>query len=395
MAEFIGTTGDDGSMAPVQGDFIYMFGQDGVDRLGSSAVGASIEGNRQGDYLFFFDGGSGTLDGGADNDNLRGGNTALPDHLYGGAGDDWLRGDDPATAGGEADFLEGGAGSDAIYGFAGDDVIFGGDGADSFITVTGIPDLPAASGLVTSDPKGLYGGVGSDTIYGGPGSDILDGGPGADILVGGSEGDAYIVDNASDKVVEVNEGGGDGSFDAVTALVSYALSADAHVEYLSSAGLGLSLTGSSIANVIVGDAGKNVLTGLAGNDGLEGNAGNDMLSGGLGNDKLAGGAGKDVFVFDTKLNKTTNVDHIVDFMPKVDHIHIDNAVFTKVGKNGALSADAFFAGTKAKDAEDRLIYDKAKGSLSYDPDGTGHAAMIRIALLDNKVKLAATDFLVI
>ena len=42
-----------------------------------------------------------------------------------------------------------------------------------------------------------------------------------------------------------------------------------------------------------------------------------------------------------------------------------------------------------------LIYDKAKGSLSYDPDGTGHAAIIRIALLDNKVKLAATDFLVI
>ena len=41
-----------------------------------------------------------------------------------------------------------------------------------------------------------------------------------------------------------------------------------------------------------------------------------MLSGGLGNDKLAGGAGKDVFVFDTKPNKTTNVDHIVDFMPR-------------------------------------------------------------------------------
>ena len=154
-------------------------------------------------------------------------------------------------------------------------------------------------------------------------------------------------------------------------------------------------------DILYGGAGSDTLRGGLGNDKLLGNGlpggadGNDKLYGDLGNDTLTGGAGKDLFVFDTKPHKSANVDHVVDFMPKVDRFHIDNAVFTKVGKNGKLAGDAFVAAKKALDAEDRLIYDKAKGWLYYDPDGTGHAAMIRIAILDNKVKLAAADFLVI
>ena len=50
--------------------------------------------------------------------------------------------------------------------------------------------------------------------------------------------------------------------------------------------------------------------------------------------KLYGGSGtgRDVFVFDTKTNKSTNVDRIYDFNPKYDAIWLENAIFTKLGK---------------------------------------------------------------
>ena len=63
---------------------------------------------------------------------------------------------------------------------------------------------------------------------------------------------------------------------------------------------------------------------------------------------------------------------------------------------GALSANAFRLGTAALDADDRILYDAATGALYYDKDGTGVAAAIQFATLDNMpATLNATDFLVI
>ena len=63
---------------------------------------------------------------------------------------------------------------------------------------------------------------------------------------------------------------------------------------------------------------------------------------------------------------------------------------------GALSADAFRLGTAALDADDRILYDAATGALFYDRDGTGAAAAVQFATLDNMpATLNATDFLVI
>ena len=52
-------------------------------------------------------------------------------------------------------------------------------------------------------------------------------------------------------------------------------------------------------------------------------------------------------------------------------------------------------GDEAKDADDRLLYDKGSGKLYFDEDGSGASDdPILLAILLNKAKLTADDFLV-
>jgi Ca2+-binding RTX toxin-like protein len=142
-----------------------------------------------------------------------------------------------------------------------------------------------------------------------------------------------------------------------------------------------------------------VLRGGAGGDVLSGEAGHDTLYGSAGNDMLTGGAGQDMFVFDTKLNKRTNVDRIADFVVRDDGIFLDNGVFKALGRGSAtgvkLNSDMFVTGTKAQDREDRIVYDKKSGALYYDADGTGASAQVKIATLSKNLKMTAADFFVI
>jgi serralysin len=135
------------------------------------------------------------------------------------------------------------------------------------------------------------------------------------------------------------------------------------------------------------------------NDVVLGTGGDDYLYGGLGIDRSTGGSGKDIFVFDTKLNKKTNLDRIADYNVKDDTIWLDNAVFKKLGKGtlqkpGKLNKK-FFAFDQAKDKDDTLIYAKKTGVLSYDVDGVGKAKAVEIAILTKKLKMTAADFFVI
>ncbi|MGO4526542.1 hypothetical protein AB4097_16965 [Microvirga sp. 2MCAF35] len=151
------------------------------------------------------------------------------------------------------------------------------------------------------------------------------------------------------------------------------------------------VTGNDFAHYLVGGADIDIFSGMGGND---------TLSGGDGKDTLTGGAGKDVFVFNTKPNKKTNVDTIKDFRAKDDDIWLDDVVFKGLGKAGTMvapkkmAAKAFYAGSKAHDNDDRIIFDKGKGVLYYDPDGDGAKAQIAIAKLPKKA-LGAGDFFVI
>jgi Ca2+-binding RTX toxin-like protein len=119
-----------------------------------------------------------------------------------------------------------------------------------------------------------------------------------------------------------------------------------------------------------GFGGNKFLIGGSGRDSLSGGTGDDTLNGGLGNDWLSGGSGKDTFVFNKKLDKAKNVDTISDFQAKDDTIQLENKIFTKLKKTGTLKKDFFTLGNKAKDKKDYIIYDKKKGNLYYDADGS-------------------------
>ncbi|WP_279306674.1 hypothetical protein [Microvirga solisilvae] len=154
-------------------------------------------------------------------------------------------------------------------------------------------------------------------------------------------------------------------------------------------------------DVIVVGTGSTSVFGGRGNDKLIGNSrgnklsggwGNDVLYGKGGNDVLTGGADKDIFVFDTKPNKKTNVDRITDYSVKSDSIYLENAIFTKLGKSGTFKKPAllqkkmFWIGKAAHDADDRVIYNPKDGSLYYDADGSGRVAAVKIAVLQKSLK---------
>jgi serralysin len=139
------------------------------------------------------------------------------------------------------------------------------------------------------------------------------------------------------------------------------------------------------------DEGAEGIDGRGGNDTIYGRGGFDFIIGGLGNDRITLGADLDAVYFNAKLNAKTNVDRIMDFKPGEDQIGLAKAIFKKAGSGSVLKKAAFWAGTKAHDKDDRIIYDKKTGSLYYDPDGNGPEAQIKFAILSNKVALTYKD----
>ena len=152
--------------------------------------------------------------------------------------------------------------------------------------------------------------------------------------------------------------------------------------------------GNSAANTLSGMDGNDVLYGNAGNDVLSGGNGNDRLLGGLGNDVLYGGAGSDTFFFNTQLSGLYNADRIGDFNAAADQFMIDNAVFSRLA-NGALNPAMFVTAAAARDANDYIVYDKARGILSYDADGSGSGTAIKFATVAANTVMTAADFIVI
>jgi hypothetical protein len=160
-----------------------------------------------------------------------------------------------------------------------------------------------------------------------------------------------------------------------------------------------------VGKVLKGTNDKNTIKGTNGNDTIEALRGNDTINGKSGNDKLTGGTGTDTFVFDTALaaaseNRSFNFDRIVDYNVKNDRIYLDNAVFTKLvsgsgSKPAQLKKEFFVAGSKAKDKNDYIVYNKKTGVLSYDNDGSGSKLAIEFAQVTKGLTLTHKDIFII
>ncbi len=269
------------------------------------------------------------------------------------------------TGNGAANVLDGGAGADTLSGGVGNDTYIVDNAGDVVIeaanggtdTIRSSINLTLAANVENLTLTGTVavkgtGNALANAITGNGAANVLDGAAGADTLSGGVGNDTYIVDNTGDRVFEAKGGGAD----RVATSVSYTLGAGQEIETLATIGTaGIKLTGNEIANTIIGNAGANV------------------LNGGLGHDVLTGGRGADTFVFSTTLG-TGNVDRITDFSVVDDTIQLSKSIFTALAAGTTLAATAFkdlsVAGAKV-DADDRILYNKATGSLPTTPTEAG------------------------
>ena len=177
---------------------------------------------------------------------------------------------------------------------------------------------------------------------------------------------------------------------------------DGNGNYMNGTAAGDHLIGRGGDDMLFGNQGRDILSGGSGNDACYGDTGKDTINGGKGNDTLdgaqksdvlTGGGGHDAFIFDSDLGPK-NIDRITDFQHGKDVIQLGTDIFG--GAYGeTLDPDAFHVGAHAKDAEDRIIYDKSTGALYFDADGKGGAAQVQFAKLDGHPTLDAHNFLFI
>jgi len=356
---------------------------------------------------------------------------------------------DLLIGGAGANSLSGGLGADTLDGGLGNDLLAGGDGADTAsyasatqgVTVSlalagaqntvgaGIDSLSSLENLLGSAFDDMLSGTkAANRIDGGSGADTIFGDAGADTLLGGDGNDVFIFASTTDFVAGESVTGGNGIDElrfTTTQAVTLVLSAGVAVEKVV-IGTGVAATAVSTATTainidaaaltagisIVGNAGANKLSGSGFGDSLDGGGGKDILSGGggadtlnggAGSDRLTGGAGADVFVFNTTLSSSANLDVVTDFVSGTDHIYLAKSVMAALGQTGAtLSADAFWSGAGAirgHDSTDRIIYNTTTGALYYDADGSGKGAAVQIALFGQTAGVQSTptaaDFFVI
>jgi Ca2+-binding RTX toxin-like protein len=255
--------------------------------------------------------------------------------------------------------------------------------------------------------------LGNDSLKGGAGNDFLNGGAGNDTLEGNDGNDTYWVNSTADRIIENGTG-----TDTVMSTLSWTLGANLETLILSGREA-LNGTGNNLNNRLTGSFGNNVLSGLGGNDTLIGNGGNDQLLGGNGNDELISGAGQDTLTggagadrfnfYSSFYSRRESADTIADFQVGVDQINISVPIISIIGPtpswasnfsnfgltpDAAITADQFYIGPAAADADDRVIYNDSTGGLFLDADGTGSTAQVQIATLQTGLNMTSADIFV-
>lgn len=331
---------------------------------GLQGIGNGLDNVIQGDI------GQNYIDGRGGNDTISGGWALSPgtaDTLIGGAGDD----DITASAGGfEADLLYGGIGNDTLrgpsatlYGEDGDDLLIGGPGWGHH-----------ASG------NALYGGTGNDTMQGGG---YLDGGDGNDLMdtrygasVEAGLGNDTLTGSGANGYTSyyVDMGEGDDQVDVMGTNNKLTIDGGAGDDQLTGNGQnGLQIDGGAGNDTIRGTAGPGspayLLTGGDGDDDLvgtgrdgtleggeghdhlrsngsgdsftastlRGGTGNDTLEGATGRSSLEGGEGEDTFVLLAREILPSDATWVMDFEAGLDTLSVSQAALP-VG-NGDLVVD--------------------------------------------------------
>jgi Ca2+-binding RTX toxin-like protein len=161
------------------------------------------------------------------------------------------------------------------------------------------------------------------------------------------------------------------------------------------------IIGTKNNDILMGGAGNDTFTSSAGRDRINGGAGNDTMEAMGGHDVMIGGSGADQFAFG--IEPIAGEDWwvtIQDFKSGTDRISVSDTAFEHVGFGGfsgaVLEAVHFGYGKQAKTGDQGLIYDKAKGFLFYDADGSGgFYDRVLLAKLGAGTDLSFQDFWVV
>ncbi len=200
----------------------------------------------------------------------------LIENALGGSGNDVLFGN------GTANTLNGGTGSDTLIGGSGDDIYIvdgtdvitevadgGNDTVQSAFTHTLGTNLENLTLTGTAATNGK-GNSQNNSLAGNAGANILNGGVGTDTLTGGAGNDIYVT-YGNDTITEAVGAGTDTVQSSITFVLGY------NLENLTLTGTaGISGTGNSLNNILIGNDAANTLNGGIGTDTLKGGAANDI-----------------------------------------------------------------------------------------------------------------------
>src|SRR5262245_8099460 len=305
--------------------------------------------------------------------------------------------------------LGGNAGANTIDGGGGDDTMAGGGGNDTYILDGADFVFEAAGGgtdhVISSAGYSLSGqaienltltgtaieGFGNELaniIRGNDVGNILAGEGGADKMIGGKGDDTYYVDNAGDKVIELNDEG----FDTIISRISLTVPVTM-MRLILDGSANLNATGSASSDELFGNSGNNKLDGKAGADFMDGEDGADTYyvdhvgdvisdSGTTGDDQVLASADHSLGIGVEKLTLTGKA--VTGVGNELDNKIVGNAAANALNGNGGIDWLLGVAGNDTLNGgTDRDLLDGGSGADSmnggagddvYIVDNTGDKA---------------------